>query len=152
MNRSVRWSKQGILAACVTAGVGLVTMSGCTHVSAVRRPMSFLNSQAPIEVWVIRRHNDSVFAVQQPRTQGDTLIGFLTPNNASLTQYVEIPGSDIKQMRAKQPSLVRTAALIGVIGGATLYTYTSLVHGSGGAPIPVGSPGCDCDFDSVCGC
>ena len=91
--------------------------------------------------------------IKSPRLQGDTLVGFTLPNPNVLTQYVEIPGTDIKQMRAKEASHVRTGALVAGSVGLAVFTWTQLVHGSSGQRIAIGSdPSCDCDFDSICGC
>ena len=136
----------------LVVSIGLFSLAGCTQVASVHHPIEYVAEQTPLQVWVVRRHNDSVFAVQQPRLQGDTLVGFLLPSPNQITQYVEIPANDIKQMRAREPARVRTAALVTGSIGVAVFTWTQLVHGSNGARIPLGDPNCDCDFDSICGC
>lgn len=145
-------TRQG-LARAVVAGVGLLGLVGCSQVAAVHHPIQYVAERSPQRVWVVRRHNDSVFTIQSPRLQGDTVVGFTLPTAMSLTQYVEIPGADIKQMRARERSAVRTGALTAGTIGLAVFTWTQLVHGSSGARIQQGSdPSCDCDFDSICGC
>ena len=115
----------------VGAGLAMFGLAGCSQVNAIRHPIQFVAERTPQEVWVVRRHNDSTFAVQQPRLQGDTIVGFLVPTAQTLTQYVEIPGTDIKQMRAREPAPVRTGALVAGTVGALVFTWMQLVHGSG---------------------
>ena len=135
------------------AGV-LVAAAACTHVGAVDKPLEYLSTSAPEEVWVIRKHNDSTFRISQPRLQGDTLIGFSLPDATSpITQYQEIPLQDVRQMRSKRSAPIRTAVLVGGLTGLAVFSYAELVGGNGsGAPVKQGQYGCDCDFDDVCGC
>jgi hypothetical protein len=142
-------SKRSMLAHGVAAAVGFMSFAACSHVAAVHQPFQYLSTRTPIEVWVIRRHNDSVYRILQPRLQGDTLIGFSLPRPGDpITRYQEIPLNDVRQMRARQSSPVRTAALLGGIGGVAYVVYYEFVGGGGS-----GSPGfCECDFDDFCGC
>jgi hypothetical protein len=150
MKRSL--SQHGI-ARAVAATVGLAGLAACSQVAAVHHPIQYVAERSPQRVWVVRRHNDSVFTVQSPRLQGDTLVGFTLPTAVSLTQYVEIPGTDIKQLRARERSPVRTGALAAGTIGLAVFTWTQLVHGSSGQRVtPLNDPNCDCDFDSICGC
>jgi hypothetical protein len=148
MRNSPRWSKRGVLVSSLVAG--LAAALGCEHVAAVRQPISYVAAQMPLDVWVIRSHNDSVVRMQQPRVQGDTLVGFILSHHDSITTYQEIPAGDIKQMRARQAAPIRTIALIGGLTGAFLYVYRTQVGNAGGAPIPPGADGCFCDFDDIC--
>jgi len=135
------------------ASLGLASLAGCSQVAAVHHPIQFVAERNPVQVWIVRRHNDSVFALQQPRLQGDTLVGFTLPTAQNLTQYVEIPGTDIKQMRARERAPVRTGALVAGSVGVAVFTWTQLVHGSNGQRVTPGNTfDCDCDFDSICGC
>ena len=143
------------LAYGMAAAVGLGSLVACTTMAPVPKPLQYVNNRTPVEVWVIRRHHDSLFRVSQPRLQGDTLIGFVLPQAGSngLTQYQEIPLGDVRQMRAKQPAKVRTGALVAGAVGLAVFTWTTFVHGSNGQRLLPGSdPNCDCDFDSICGC
>ena len=141
---------------CGLAVGGLLASAfACTHVSAVHQPLQYLSTSQPIEVWVIRKHNDSTYRITQPRLQGDTLIGFALPGPGSpITQYQEIPLQDVRQMRAKQAAPVRTAALVGGLTGVVVFGYAELVGGSGnGARVPIGTPNfCECEIDDICGC
>jgi hypothetical protein len=137
----------------LAAGVA-VGIVACSHVAAVHQPVDYVATNSPIEVWVIRRHNDSVFRMAQPRLQGDTLVGFVTPKDApaNLTQYAEIPVGDVRQMRARQGAPVRTGLLIAGITGGFIVAYEELVGvgGAKGQGIPPGQDGCFCDFDDIC--
>ena len=150
MNRS---SVRGILAYTLAAGMGLVSFAACSHVTAVHQPLQYLQVQSPIEVWIVRRHNDSVYRMAQPRLEGDTLIGFILPRPGDpLVKYQEIPINDVRQMRAKQSAPGRTALLIAGIGGVAYLAYSQLVGGGGsGAKLGPGQL-CDCDFDEICAC
>ena len=135
------------------AALGIGSLCGCTQIAAVHHPIEYVAEQSPQRVWVVRKNNDSVFAIQSPRLQGDTLVGFTLPTGGSLTRCVEIPGADIKQMRAMKRAPVRTGALVVGTIGVAVFTWHTLVHGSNGARVLPGSdPWCDCDFDSICGC
>lgn len=127
----------------------VVVLSGCTHMASVQKPAQYLRTETPQEVWVLLRRNDSMYRVSQPRLQGDTLIGFLLPRPGDpITRYQEFPLTDLRQMRAKETSTVRTAALVAGIGGLAYFTYYQVVGGGGS-----GTPGfCECDFDDICGC
>jgi hypothetical protein len=133
--------------------MGGVSFAACSHVSAVPQPAQYMAAETPLEVWVIRRHNDSLYRIAQPRMEGDTLIGFSLPRPGDpLVKYQEIPLNDVRQMRAKQSSPMRTGLLIAGIGGVAYLTYSQLVGGGGsGAKIAPGNF-CDCDFDEVCAC
>ena len=124
-------------------------MAGCTHMAQVHKPAQYVLSETPPEVWVMLRHNDSMYRITQPRLQGDTLIGFLLPRPEDpIARYQEIPLTNLRQMKAKQSSKVRTAVLIAGIGGLAYFTYYEVVGGGGN-----GAPGfCECDFDDICGC
>ena len=127
------------------AVLALAGSAGCTKIAAVRSPLSYVAQQLPQRVWVIRAHNDSMVELFQPRTEEDTLIGFVGGS------YTEIPIHDVKQVRAEQPARVRTALLSAGISGAVIVEYARLTGGGGnGAQIPIGSEGCYCDFDDVC--
>jgi hypothetical protein len=143
--------KQSPMSRAVTFGVamGLVSLAACSHVTAVNQPLNYVANKTPIEVWVVRRHNDTTYRMSQPRLQGDTLIGFLSPDGAppTLTQYAEIPIGDVRQMRAREAAPVRTGLLIAGVTGTIVVAWTQLV-GNG-----AGNPGfCECDFDDICGC
>jgi hypothetical protein len=151
--------KQSPMSRAVTFGVaaamGLVSFAACSHVTAVNQPLNYVANKTPIEVWVVRRHNDTTYRMSQPRLQGDTLIGFISANDApaTLTQYAEIPIGDVRQMRAREAAPVRTGLLVAGITGTIVVAWTQLV-GNGNAPgIGPGHPGfCECDFDDICGC
>ena len=142
------------LAFILAAGVAAGTVA-CSRVAAVQQPITYVAAEAPLEVWFVRRHDDSVFRMEQPRVQGDTLIGFVMPGGDSktgLTQYEEIPKGDIRQLRARQAAPIRTAALIAGITGGFVVAYEELVGvgGAKGEGIPPGQDGCFCDFDDIC--
>jgi hypothetical protein len=142
--------KRGILRSGLAGAIGIVAFSACSHVGAVHEPLAYMRNTTPIEVWVVRRHNDTIYRMSQPRLQGDTLIGFLLPRpGAPLTQYEEIPLNDVRQMRARQGSPLRTAVLIAGIGGIAFVSYHQFVGGGSKNGTPTF---CECDFDDFCGC
>ena len=151
MNQS---SVRSVLAYALAASMGGVSFAACSHVSAVPQPAQYMAAETPLEVWVIRRHNDSLYRIAQPRMEGDTLIGFSLPRPGDpLVKYQEIPLNDVRQMRAKQSSPLRTGMLIAGIAGVAYIAYSQLVGGGGtGARVGPGQPPCDCDFDEICAC
>lgn len=150
MNRQFVRRTVGPAAAACAVALGI---AACSHVSAVRQPLGYMASQNPLEVWVIRRHNDSIYRIAQPRLQGDTLIGFSLPRPGDpVVKYQEIPLQDVRQMRARQSAPVRTAALIAGIGGVAFLAFRELVGGGGNGPKVAPNNFCDCDFDEVCAC
>jgi hypothetical protein len=146
-------SVRRILSYGLAVGMGSLSFAACSHVTAVGQPFQYMSVQTPLEVWIVRRHNDSVYRITQPRLEGDTLIGFSLPRPGDpLVKYQEIPLNDVRQMKAKQSSPVRTAMLIVGIGGVAYLTYSQLVGGGGtGAKLGPGQV-CDCDFDEICAC
>jgi len=130
--------------------VGLVGLAACSQVAAVHHPVQYVAEKTPQQVWIVRRHNDSVYAMQSPRLEGDTLVGFTLPTEKTLAQYVEIPGMDIKQMRARQAAPIRTGALLLGLTGAFVFVYQKEVGSSSGAALKQGDDACFCDFDDIC--
>jgi len=150
-NPKLRSTMVARLVACST----VVTLAAaCTAVSSVHKPLSYLQTSSPTEVWIVRRHNDSVYRITQPRLQGDTVIGFSLPRPGDpITKYEEIPINDVRQMRAKQNAPVRTAAVLVGLGTVSFIVYKNVVGGGGSGPkLGPGQPPCDCDFDEVCAC
>lgn len=56
-------------------------------------------------VWVTRTTPGPTLALEGPRIVGDTLVGF------DAGEYVELPFSQIEQVRARQPNRAKTIAL-----------------------------------------
>jgi len=145
VNRTSSYRRLAATAARAAAVLALVGLAGCTKIAAVKSPLTYVAQQLPQRVWVIRAHNDSVLELFQPRTQEDTLIGFVGGT------YTEIPIHDVKQVRAQQPARVRTALLSAGISGAVIVEYARLTGGGGnGAAILQGTDTCFCDFDDIC--
>ena len=143
-----------ILTVGVVAGFGGLSFAACSHVASIGQPLQYMSAQTPVEVWIIRRHNDSLYRIAQPRLQGDTLIGFSLPRPGDpLVKYQEIPLTDVRQMRVKQSAPIRTGLLIAGMVGVAALAYNQIVGQAGGSGAKI-APGnfCDCDFDEVCAC
>jgi hypothetical protein len=98
--------------------------TACTSVATVRRPAQFIASRAPQVVWVTTTDNSQV-ALLSPRVKADTLGGL-----AGGVHYVEMPLSNVRSMRARQPSPRRTLLLV---GGLTLGAAALALSAGGGA-------------------
>lgn len=144
-----------VIARCATVAVGLVSVAACSHVTAVRQPLEYVNAKSPLEVWVVRRHNDSIFRLEGPRLQGDTLVGFVIPTAGpmAVTQYAEIPIRDVRQMRVREAAPIRTVALVAGLTGSVVLAWSQLIGNGNAKGIGPGTPNfCECDFDDICGC
>ena len=145
-----------VLACGLVASAAIGSMAACTAVSSVHQPLNYLTTEQPTEVWVIRKHNDTTYRISQPRLQGDTLIGFSLPSEtAPITQYQEIPLTDVRQMKAKQAAPIRTAVVLVGLGTLGFVAYEEFVGNASGASNGNHTGGvnfCECDFDDVCVC
>ena len=106
------------------AGLLVLSVAGCTHMSAVPQPADFVAAKRPARVWVTGPDNSEV-VVTHPSVRGDTLSGF------SEDRYFEIPLADVKRVRASVPALERTLLFAGV-GVATMGVIVSRSHGKNG--------------------
>jgi len=74
---------------------------------------SQLSSQTINRVWVTRG-NDSAIVLMHPEVRGDTLAGFVNG------QYEEMPLSEARTLRAREPARGRTALLASAVAAAAL--------------------------------
>jgi hypothetical protein len=114
------------LVAAVMPLIPLAT--GCTSVATVRRPAQFIASKAPRVVWVTTADNGQV-ALLSPRVSADTLGGL-----AGGVHYVEMPLSNVRSMRARQPAPRRTLLLVGGLTLGVAVLAQTVGRGAGSSP------------------
>jgi len=101
-----------------TAGLLLITCTGCMTARPVASPRDFLNQRQPGRIWVTGDGSSeatkaSEITIDSPRILSDTIFGF--GFNGEAMTY---PISSIKQLRANQINKGRTALLVaGVLVG-----------------------------------
>jgi hypothetical protein len=102
----------------------LVTMTACTSMQPVASPKEFLQTRKPPTVWLSRDVSQAMVAMDGPRLQGDSIVGFVEG------EYTEIPLSNVKAMQARQYSKGKTTAFVvgvtGVVIGALLLVKAGL--------------------------
>ena len=95
------------LRALLLAGI----LSACHSLKPVQP--STLSSKSINRVWITKA-NDSAIVLAEPQLRGDTLVGFVNG------QYQEMPLSDARSLRAREPAFGRTALLAGALTAAAV--------------------------------
>jgi len=72
-----------------------------------------LSSKSINRIWITKA-NDSAIVLAEPQLRGDTLAGFVNG------QYEEMPLSDARSLRAREPAYGRTALLAGALTAAAV--------------------------------
>ncbi len=72
-----------------------------------------LSGKSIHRLWITTAH-DSTIVLADPQLRGDTLAGFV--NGA----YEEMPLSETRSLRAREPAVARTALLAGALTGAAI--------------------------------
>jgi hypothetical protein len=113
----------------MTAGLLLVTCSGCMTARPVASPRDYLNRRTPGRIWVTGEGSSNEITIDSPRILSDTIFGF--GFNGEAMTY---PIASIKQLRANQLHVGRTAgmvALVAIGGAAAIAAFQGI---SGDAP------------------
>jgi hypothetical protein len=97
-----------------TAGVLMITFTGCTTVRPVASPRDFLNSRQPGRIWVTA-DSPTEQEIDSPKVLADTVFGFATSG-----EPITMPIASIKELRASQIHTARTAGIVVLVlaGGA----------------------------------
>jgi hypothetical protein len=98
------------------AALLLCAVSACHTMKPV--PPSQFSSRTIHRVW-ITKGNDSAIVLVSPQLRGDTLAGFVNG------EYEEMPLSEARSLRAREPAYRRTALLA---GAATAAAIAALVY------------------------
>jgi hypothetical protein len=93
-----------------TAGLLVITCTGCMTARPVSSPRDFLNTRQPGRIWVTGEGAGSELTIDSPRVLSDTIFGFGW-NGEAMTY----PIASIKQLRAKQLHVGRTAGLVAIV-------------------------------------
>jgi hypothetical protein len=92
-----------------TAGLLLISCTGCVTARPVASPRDFLNQRQPGRIWVTGESASEV-TIDSPRVLSDTIFGF--GFNGEAMTY---PIAEIKVLRANQLHKGRTAGLVAAI-------------------------------------
>lgn len=110
----------------VVAGLLLISVTACTSMQPVAQPREFMQMRRPPVVWVSQGTEIGMMAVESPKLEGDSLVGFVEG------EYTEIAMNSVKSMQAKQYSR-KTTALFAVGVSAVLATLLFVVKGGSGS-------------------
>jgi hypothetical protein len=102
-----------VFVAMVLLGASSACFTGPQRVKY--QPGDYLSANQPSKVW-LTLNDDSKLVVSAPRVMADTLFGW----DEDGTQDLTIPVSNIKEVRARHMSLLRTALIPAVIAGGSV--------------------------------
>ena len=113
----------------VTAGILLITCTGCMTVRSVTSPRDFLNTNQPGRIWVTTSQTAASTEIDSPRVLTDTVFGFDIKG-----EQVVYPIAEIKELRAKQLNVAKSAVMVGLFTAAGVAAIAAFQGLKGDAP------------------
>lgn len=128
----------------VICSVLLVAQAAClTPPRRIEAPDPLLRSNPPKRIWVTLANGDQL-VINSPRVYGDTLLGF-AERAPGVNEEVWVPLADLQEVRARQRSGGKTAALSAAVGAGVGLVLLLFPKGSGSSVRPCMNEGEPCE-------